>query len=444
LSIKLLEQMKAHSAVMPLCKIVEEYFCELKDKQDFDARLATIPWIDCLTVTAEALGKLADVDPKREEHKESVRQTLHRLLVHSLKNYEEKTAVAALNSLIAWGETDLLTPIASMLGNDTPSQIAALQAIETIAHRLNPEDRQTFVNIHFRNPSDDNNSVTLMYYRAALALNAADPTLVHVEPIERAIEEARQLYTYGGDLWNQFRIIECETVGKFSQLDIEKIRPYLKSSNTDVRDAAEAAHHARGIPFVKYQTLEWPLIWKTIAHAGADMYEKADAPSENSEGMEDVAVKVASLMQAENAVGFAPPAAWLWQHPSEKVAAILAGVVDKKLDELPKIESGEYLSSEYTWLLRALVKHAAFPPCIPVISRGLAHENHDVSGALLQDFDNMPIRFVPQLVKLAIEREGWQRYNIGKWLIQNKEIPDIAAALKTAGITSKKLKSWIS
>lgn len=444
LSIKLLEQLKSQSAIIPICKVIDEYFEELKDKQDFDARLATIPWIECLTTAAEAIGKLAEADQKRSEHEETIRKTLQKLLVHSLKNYEEKVAVASLNALVAWGETNLLPQISSMLGNDTPSQIAALYAIEALAPKLKPADRESFVTNTFRNPADDNNSVTLMYYRAAHALYAADPKLVKPEPIERALAEARQLYTYGGDLWNQFRIIDCETVGKFSQLDINSIKHYLKSSNIDVREAAEAAFEKRGVAFEQQMPIEWPIIWKTLAEEGLDIqFETIESNSKNEE-LEDVSLKIARLMLADNAINFGPPSAWLWQHPTKNVAAVLAQVVEKKLKDLPAIEGGEYLPSEYIWLMRALAKHASAAECIPLISKCFSHPNQDIGGGLLNDFDDMPMMFAGELLKLAEERDGWQRYKIAKWMLENKEAPEIADAMKKAGITAKKLKSWSS
>lgn len=442
LAIKLLEQMKAQSAVIPLCKIIDEYFEELKDKQDFDARLATIPWVDCLTTAAEALGKLAEADTKKSENEGIVRKTLHKLLVHSLKNYEEKTAVASLNSLVIWGETNLLPQISSMLGNDTPSQIAALYAVEALAPKLKPSDRRPFVTMYFRNPADDNNSVTLMYYRAAHALYAADPKLGKPEPIEKALAEARQLYTYGGDLWNQFRIIDCETVGKFPQLDINSIKHHLKSSNIDVREAAEAAFVNRGIPFEKCTSIEWPIVWKTLADTGVDIYQKPSEPFASNQTLDDVSIKVASLMLSDSAINFGPPAAWLWQHRTENVADVLAQVVEKKLKTLPAIESGEYLPSEYTWLMRALAKHASLPPCTALISKCFSHPNQDIGGGLLNDFDYMPMMFASELLKLAEERDGWQRYKIAKWMHEYKDAPEIAEAMKKAGVTAKKLKSW--
>lgn len=444
LAVKLLEQLKSEAAIPALCKLIDEYFEELADKHDFEARLATIPWVECLTATAEALGALVEVDTKKNENERTVRQVLHKLLVHSLKNYEEKTAVASLNALVAWGETNLLPQISSMLANDTPSQIAALQAVEALASKWKSADRKSFVTMYFRNPSDDNNSVTLMYYRAAHALHAADPKLGKTEPIEKALAEARQLYTYGGDLWNQFRILDCQTVGKFPQLDINSIKHFLQSANTDVREAAEAAFVSRGVPFEEHHPIEWPIIWKTLSESGLDMQVGPSETATANKKMADASIKIAKLMLADNAICFGPPAAWLWQHPSKEAAEVLAQVVEKKLKAVPAIESGEYLPSEYTWLMRALVKHASYPPCTALISRCLAHENRDIGGALLSDFDSMPIEFAPELLKIAEERDGWQRYSIAKWAIANKDLAEIAEAMKATGVTAKKLKSWTS
>ncbi|MBX9949999.1 MAG: hypothetical protein K2Y39_12595 [Candidatus Obscuribacterales bacterium] len=442
LAVKLLEQMQSQKAIPKLCQIIDEYFTQLADKRDFEARLATIPWIDCLTAIAEALGKLVGTD--RKEHEQQAINALKKLLKYSIQNYEEKSAVAALNSLVEWGATDLLSEIASMLSNDTPSQIAALQAIESIAPKLHPAQRNSFVNIYFRNPSDDNNSVTLMYYRAALALQKADPNFGNVEPIDRAIAEARQLYTYGDALWNQFRILECDTVGKFPQLDVTTIEHYLQSSNVSVREAAEAAFMARGLPLDKKRPIEWPIIWKTLADEGIDINMKVPDTCGSNEALEDVAVKIANLMLADNAISFGPPAAWLWQHRTASAADVLAKVIDKKLNALPKIESGEYLPSEYTWLMRALAKHASFPSCIPLVTRCLSHANQEIGGGLLQDLDCMPMMFAGELLKMAKEREGWQRFCIAKWMLENKEVAEIAVAIKEAGLTAKKLKTWMS
>ncbi len=50
---------------------------------------------------------------------------------------------------------------------------------------LIPKHAEIFVAMEFRNPDDVDNAVTLMYYRAANALLAADPKLGETDSISR-------------------------------------------------------------------------------------------------------------------------------------------------------------------------------------------------------------------------------------------------------------------
>ncbi len=157
-------------------------------------------------------------------------------------------------------------------------------------------------------------------------------------PFLDALEEARQLSTYGEDLWNQWRIIECETVGKFPELDIQRIAHYLQSSNCTIREAAEAAYTARGVEFPRRIVAQCPHIWSAIDHSDATLQAAQEA--------------VAELLLEKSVVNHSAPAAWLWENPGASAVPALCALVERKLKVLPKVESGEYLPQDYLWVLR--------------------------------------------------------------------------------------------
>ena len=424
LAVELLGITGVSSTVPRLCKLVDEYFEEIGNKQDFEARLAAIPWESLLVETAKALEKLVTTNKK---HGALVRKTLKKLLEHAAKEYQHNLCAPVLNALVAWGETDLLPLIGKLLrANDTTIQVAALRALETLAAKLDPKARRNFVAMEFRNPSDVDNAVTLMYYRTANALISADPELGETNSISDALEEARQLSTYGVDLWHQWRIIECETVGKFADLHIQSIAHYLQSSNNAIREAAEAAFTTRGAKFPWRIVAQWPHVWSAVDHSQESLSAAQEAVTE--------------LLMENSVVNHSAPAAWLWENPSASSVPALCAVVERKLKVLPKVEPGEYLPQDYLWVLRALAKHSVFSECEDTVKSCLTSEREEVAAALIHDIDSIPVSFAPQLLHLASKHDGWQKYAIAKWAIKRKEVKEVAAALKSAGITTKTLK----
>lgn len=427
LAVKLLGVMGVKSAVPRLCQLLDEYFQMLGGKKDFDARLATIPWEELLIETSRTLASLADFEDKK--NREISIKILNRLLEHTIKEHEQKVSPHVLNALVAWGETNLLPQIGRLLReNDTDIQVAALRALENLAPKLDKKDLRKFVAIEFYNPADNDNSVTLMYYRAANALLAAEPTMGETETLSAALAEARQLETYGSDLWHKWRLLECETVGKFPELELESIAPYLKSSNMEIREAAEAAYIARGAEFSPTISAKWPHVWSAI-----DFGEKKPTGAYEA---------VSELLLDESIVNHTAPAAWLWENPAESSAKTICEIVGRQLAVLPKIQSGEYLPSNYLWLLRALAKHSQFEECKGLVTECLSDPRQEVAAALVSDLESIPLSYAEPLLKLASEYDGWQKYTISKWAINNKDAAEITAALKSLGITIKQLKSW--
>ncbi len=426
LAVELLGVMNATESVPRLCKLFDEYFEVIGSKRDFEARLAAIPWESLLMETTKSLAVLAATN---KEDGALVRNSLKKLLEHAVKEHQHNLCAPALNALVAWGEIDLLPIIGRLLReNDTNIQVSALRALETLAAKLDPKARRNFVAVEFQNPSDNDNAVTLMYYRAANALCSADPELGETDSLTDALEEARQLSTYGEDLWNQWRIIECETVGKFAELDIQSIAHYLQSSNGTIREAAETAYTARGIEFPPKSVACWPHVWSAVEYS-----EKAPTAAHDAVG---------KLILEESVVNHSAPAAWFWENPGAAAVPALCATVERKLKVLPSIESGEYLPQDYLWVLRALAKHSTFSGSEDTVIRCLTEERADVAAALIHDIDSIPVGFAPQLLEFASKHDGWHKYAIGNWAIKHKDDKEVSASLKTAGITAKKLKNW--
>jgi hypothetical protein len=269
----------------------------------------------------------------------------------------------------------------------------------------------------------------LMFYRAAHALHKADPTLDPPEPLRRALDEARQLSTYGGDLWDAWRVIECETVGMFPELSIESIAPYLHDGKRELREAAEAAYKARGISPSERKPIYWPEVWIAIDGAASKMATPG---------------AVAELLTNPAAVDLSAPAAWHWENPAASAASPLCAIVEKKLKAMRPIEGGEYLPPEYEWLLRALARHATLTQSTgEFVARLLTSDQKEVAGAVVQEVEKLPFGFAPELLRIAKEDSGWQRYKIASWALANADEPEVAAALKAANVSVKMLKGWM-
>lgn len=389
-AVQLLCLMEVEAVLPPLVDIINEFDAEISTKEGYDISLAAIPWDDFVCTIAStfttfaktfvateltggsptdktiglASDKALNPTTSRSISPDTVRGAMRKLLKFGLANHNAKIASAAIIALSSWGETDLLEPIEKLLRfNDDDAQIAAFRVLEILfsksenaieRKKLPEEDNvRMFLALCFRNPSKDDNAVTLMFHRAALALQERFPDLIEADSITEAMELARELSNYGTDRWLNWRILECETVARFPELKIESIAKYLHSPNLKLRDAARAAYTARGITPTVYTPIYWPLIWEAIEGKNADAASLA----------------VSTLMDNPNAIDLSAPAGWCWANPSEQCAAVLNRLVSKKLDQFEPSQPGEYLPSEITWLVRALVRHEKFEGAEAVIER---------------------------------------------------------------------------
>jgi hypothetical protein len=379
-AVQLLTLMECDAVLPRLIDIIAEFEKEISTKAGYDIGLATIPWDDFLCTIARtftSFGNFVESDASLSVAPDTVRGALRRLLDFSLGNHNAKIASSAIIALSVWGETNLLEAVERLLRfNDDEAQIAAFRTLEImfsepsnkIARKeLPPQEKtRTFLVLCFRNPSEDDNAVTLMYHRAALALQERFPDLIEADSISDAMEFARDLSNYGEDRWLNWRILECETIERFSELEVGSIAPYLRSANVKLRDAAIAAYTTRGITPPTYQPVSWPVIWKTIKEQDRNEDNKA----------------VSKLMESHIAIDLSAPAGWCWGNPGEYTAAVLSRIVSERLDSFTPLQPGEYLPSEVTWLVRALVRHEKFDGTEPVIERCLKFKDENVVYAV--------------------------------------------------------------
>jgi hypothetical protein len=414
LAVRLLQLMDHYESVPRLIGLLDEFFSHIETKSGYDVRLAAIPWDEILVTICGALQSFAgSFDQSTESGKgatstvgksggtdsggtfsctisDTVRGGVRKLLNYGLANSDAKIASAAMDALTVWGETDLLEAIERMLRiNDDIAQISAFRAIETIFSKprsendkngaLSDEKVQMFLALTFRNPSEDDNAVTLMFHRAALVLQKLFPDMIEADSISEAIELARELENYGTDRYLNWRLIECETVAKFPELDVTSIAPYLRSAQVTLQDAARKAFTARGITPAVYHPLYWPVVWAAVGNSGI--------PAEGSDvAVESVNADVAhgrinELILDPQSIDLSAPAGWLWENPAESSAAALAEVVIRALDNFVPPGRGEYLSPELTWLIRALMRHGKFKVTESAINRCLKFEDEAVSNA---------------------------------------------------------------
>lgn len=344
-AVKILGAMGISSAALPLCKLIDEYLNEMSNLDESQVNLKTIAWDTVLCEASMSLSKLRN-NKVEESTRKDVRATLKKLLDHNIKYYNWKMAGAALDALVAWGETKLLDPIKKILSgsSDDFALSAAFRAIESTAAKMDEKERQLFAALEFRNPADHDNQITLLYWRAQNALVSADPNLGEKKDIKEAVEESLELSNYS-DGWKLWRLTLCDTVAKFPELKFDLIEPFLYSENQELRDAAGYAYFERtGKEPVQHQA-NWIDIW-LIEDKTKDRDSQVDA--------------VCNLLKNPNTVERSCLAAWLDKNPSAKGAAALSEVTTRLInDPNKKPEHGEYTSCELEWLARALIGHAA-------------------------------------------------------------------------------------
>jgi hypothetical protein len=429
LAVAILGQAQERNCLNRLCQLIEEFLETLKGKADFEARMALIPWETLLRQIATTLNSLADEKYIAENASvaTAVRQTLEALLRFTLNNYAWPLSAAVLEALTAWGEHNVLSAIGKLLSaNDIGPICKALQVLESQVAYQNKESLQSFIFFTCRNPDENDNAVTLAYYRAVIAIAKAIPDKCE-EPIslEEALREAEELETYG-ESWKTWRILKARTVGDSKNLPLSIIENQLSSCDRQIRQATEQAFRQRGQEFPPKTIFSWPEVWsivegKTVAEAARDLSKQLAAPG--------VIDKTAAY-------------AWHWQNPSEEAANNLAKLTEETLKKLTPAGHGESFPNEITWCIRALARHCQFQTTRETLKKYLNSENTDIRNAILLEVDSLTTDLAPTLINLAKEDDGYARYTIAGWLLRNKEEPSVKETLEKTRLSEKKLKLW--
>lgn len=365
--------------VVPFClDIINEYFETIKDKSDDDARLETISWDDLLLEASEALKTFGSLDEAANliedaKTKGAVQSALRKLVDYAGRGYYAKLAGLSLEALAAWGDRDLTRHLERLIGLDDEGKEAAMRVLEKYAAEMDKEKLRHFACLSFRNPNDNDNAVTLLYWRAALTMAKLESGLFSDSEklsIKDGFEEALELSNYGTDGWQRWYLVLCDTVEHYKQLDHAVVMPLLKNQNRAVREAAQKALMSRALPVPQYVELTWPLVLQ-VENEAADK-EKATE-------------KISAMLAQETETTYicrAPAAAWLMQSPSERGAQAIARALEIELDNFVEPNYGEYLPNELYWLIQALKAHKAFPAAQKAIERAGKFANSDVCNLL--------------------------------------------------------------
>lgn len=360
--------------VVPFCvDIINEYFEAIKDKNDNDARLETISWDDLLLEVSGALKTFGSQLIEDAQTKSAVQAALRKLLEHAGRGYYASLAGLTLEALAAWGERNLTGHLERLIGLDDEAKEAAMRVIEKYAAEMDKEKLRHFACLCFRNPNDNDNAVTLLYWRAAITLARLEPELFsdgEKLSIKDGFEEAMELSNYGTDGWQRWYLVLCDTLEHYKQLDHAVVLPLLKNQNRAVREAAQKVLMSRALPIPQYVELTWPLVLQVEKEA-VDRQEATE--------------RISAMLARQTESTFicrAPAAAWLMQEPSERGAQALARAVEMELDSFVEPNHGEYLPNELYWLIQALKAHKAFPAAQRAIERIGKFANSDVCNLL--------------------------------------------------------------
>ncbi|MBY0548282.1 MAG: hypothetical protein K2W95_13385 [Candidatus Obscuribacterales bacterium] len=427
LAVTILGESRTAEAALLISNLLLEFLTLVQGKSSDDARLAGIPWDDLLAASAIALAKLKD--PVTNDSA-IVSERMHRLTRFAVETYSFNLAARLIDALIARGETKNLFPFIQTLlrsGNDDCHFRTALRAIELLAPRADKKSLEQLVEFGLPNPRDYDNAVTMLYHRALAALARVDGDELQAQQlIQDGYATAVDLECYGAESWKAWRIVQCETVGRFDYLPLCDIERYLWDDDLEVRRSAEKAYVDRSAVAPVREVLSLSRVWEAV------------------DGREDdqACAEVAALLVSPQSVHRGPAAAWLWEHPSARGAEALAMVMDRELDRFVPPGGGDYISEELQWFIKSLARHASYESTHRTLARCLEFRHEDIGNMLLHDLEQIPSTLAPTLIKIARENEGWRRNSIAKWALAKASQEAVAAALKEENVTERKLKSW--
>ena len=426
LAVHLLGCMKANHRIPELNALLSEIIETLSRFSRDELRNESFAYESLLGELTRTLGKL---EPANEPERVAICNNLRKLYTIAMICYRYDLASHVVESLVKLGDYNLLRLLEGLrVGNDDPERWAMLRTLEEIASKLSKEELDSLAE-YFPNPCDHDNGITILYNRTLHALAAADRGKKRFKtlPMAEVLMDAEELSNYGDDNWRQYRIIICETVAKFAELDLDLIKPFLYSAKRDLRMAAEAAYKARGVEAPRRRVISWADVWNIV---------------DNSGDREKAAAEIGKLIADPGTVERNALAGWLWENPSAAAAAGLAEAANRALDTYSPPGSGEYLSPEFTWILRAVAKHAEYPEIAQVLDRCFKTSDAEITGAIIQDCESLPLSYAETLVRIASEDTGWRRYYIARWAAKHQKDQTMAKVLKENKITEKKLAAW--
>lgn len=341
---------KIQSAVKPMLSVVEEFLGEVRGISPADSRLSTIHYDDLLLEVTGALLSIAKEPAvfsnfsKRE--KGDCIESMYRLFDFAKSAYMSKLAALSLKAAAVWGGRELTGRASSLLAmNDDEARETALLTVENYAAELPKRKLKEFVNFFFRNPNDNDNAVTLLFYRAAIAIKKAMPQVLADEPdIVEAIDHAGELGNYGTEGWLRYRLYLIETATKYPQVPLNLFNDFRDLPDLQIQKALGRLYESRGISYPQVEEVAWPKIFLLLAEHGSDAVEK---------------VAALAFPKETGAMVLAIPAfVFLGENPSAAGAKALCRALEEMLNRYREPQAGEDLSNELYCLIGAVKAHS--------------------------------------------------------------------------------------
>lgn len=341
---------KIQSAVRPMLTVVEEFLAEVRGILPTDSRLNTSYYDDLLLEVTRALLSIAEDQAvfsafSKKEKGECI-DSLYRLFDFAKSALMSKLAALSLKAAAVWGGRDITQRISGLLSmNDDEARETALLITEEFAKELPKKKLKEFVNFSFRNPNDNDNAVTLLFYRAGIAIRKALPDVLKDKlDIVEGINHAGELCNYGAEAWFRYRLCLIETAILYPEVPLAVIDDFRSLPDLQIQKALCRLYESRGQAYPQVEEIAWPDIFLLVAEQGSDAVEK-----------------VAALVVPKDTGGIVlriPAFKFLGESPSAAGAVALCKALEEMLDRYREPQAGEDPSNELYCLIRAVKAHS--------------------------------------------------------------------------------------
>ncbi|SDU36826.1 toxin-antitoxin system YwqK family antitoxin [Halopseudomonas salegens] len=406
-------------AIPALLALFEEYQLNTADLSNDELRSVASRWEGCLSAAAEALCKIHRAYPNlpaadTAKHMHAIANDHYTAASLSRHHRMDNAAIACLRTLGSLGDPRTLMAMPSLYVARGDDAIGRMLALRELAHK-HPGSRREIA----EGQSDERCRGVMLAH--ALMLNAAikgfdfNNALVFIEDNGYLRSDRKE--------WRLYWLLLCEAIAE-STLPTDLIANLLYSGDRDVREAAQAALHARQSEVPRIRALS-PIEAEDIVI------------TQGTEGALQLfcdphTIGLHYVLEAINR----QPA--LVDMVDDRVVAALIDALVRDLDRLPQDDSID-LEKQTSTLLEVLMPHSGHLALIDPVARYIAHPSANVVLAVLPLAQ--PQAHVADVLSAYARLYESSASKLAQWLLTHAQFPGVQATIEAAGLTVKKLSS---